>query len=424
MSISRPLLIALVGAILLGASFFAVQNLRATGSSDPAPSPAPAEPAKATTQLTPQQQLEAAFTNDDLKSASFEGELSFSSLGQNNVIETSGAFEDRGPKKMPVVDIRVKVDAQSANLDIEGGFGTTGEKAWFTRGGSAYAVPQAAWSKVVEAREDGPAQSSPELNLEPGNWLRKVSAEDGGEIDGIETAHLTAHVDAAAAIAEIGHAMNDAGGLATSPLPNAEERLRGLMSDAELEVWVGKDEIIRRLTLGLSGRGDAKRPVDMDLRVEFSGVNEPQDVSAPSNVKDTLPGGQFGQFARGFVVGVGGTFGVDAGELGIAVPNTNAHLKAARAVAQHRMVVVFFGDPQATDDRAVASAVRALDRDTRDVVVLSDHVGSVDKYGSMVEDLGISQTPAVVLIDRSGQARLIEGYVDSETLLQAVADAR
>ena len=57
-------------------------------------------------------------------------------------------------------------------------------------------------------------------------------------------------------------------------------------------------------------------------------------------------------------------------------------------------------------------------------MVLTDHVGNVDEYGSMVEDLGVNQTPAVVVIDSRGSARLIEGYVDSKSLVQVVADAR
>jgi thioredoxin-related protein len=69
-------------------------------------------------------------------------------------------------------------------------------------------------------------------------------------------------------------------------------------------------------------------------------------------------------------------------------------------------------------------SVRALKRETKNVVVLTDHVGNVDEYGSMVEDLGVNQTPAVVVIDSRGSARLIEGYVDSKSLVQVVADAR
>src|SRR5262245_57158957 len=138
MAVSRPFLLALIGVVLLGATFFAVQNARNASSGDPAPTQAQPQAADSAPQLTPKQQLEAAFSNEDLKSASFEGELSFSSQGEKNGVEASGSFEDRGPKEMPVLDLQVRVDVESAGFKLDGGFVTTGDKAWFTRGDTAY----------------------------------------------------------------------------------------------------------------------------------------------------------------------------------------------------------------------------------------------------------------------------------------------
>jgi hypothetical protein len=407
-----------------------VQNARNASSGDSAPTQAQsAQPqaAESAPQLTPKQQLEAAFGNDDLESASFEGELSFRSQGEKNAIAASGSFEDRGPKEMPVLDIRVRVDAESAGLELDGGFVSTGDKAWFMRGDSAYAVPQDPWDKIVEARESGQStpssqQTTPELSLEPGDWLRKVSAEEGGQVDGVQTTHISADVDAAAAAADLVKEMQGAGQLPFKLPAGVKERAAKTLGDAQLDVWVGKDEIVRRLSFQLDGKGDGGRPVQMDLRFELSDVNEPQDVSAPSKSVQRLPDGQYGMFARGLLVGLGGSAGVEASAL--AVPTTNAHVKAERAVAQGRKVVIFFENPRGLDDQAVDASVRALRRETKNVVVLPDHVGNVDEYGSMVEDLGVNQTPAVVVIDRRGSARLIEGYVDSQSLVQVVADAR
>ena len=80
---------------------------------------------------------------------------------------------------MPDVDIDVRLDVARAGLKLDGGFVTTGDKAWFTRGDTAYAVPQDPWDKIVEARESGTtgagaAPATPELKLEPGDWLRNV----------------------------------------------------------------------------------------------------------------------------------------------------------------------------------------------------------------------------------------------------------
>ena len=317
MAVSRPFLLGLIGVVLLGATFFAVQNARNASSGDSAPTQAaqPAQPqaADSAPQLTPKQQLEAAFKNDDLESASFDAELSFSSQGEKNAIEASGSFEDRGPKEMPVVDIQVRVDVESAGVKLDGGFVTTGDKAWFTRGDTAYAVPQDPWDKIVEARESGQsaqsaAQATPQLNLEPGDWLRKVDAEEGGQVDGVQTTHISADVDAAAAAADLVKEMEGAGQLPFNVPAGIEERAAKTLGDAQLDVWVGKDEIVRRLSFQLDGKAGGGRAVQMDLRFEFSDVNEPQDVSAPSKSVNRLPDGQYGVFASGFLVGLGGAF--------------------------------------------------------------------------------------------------------------------
>ena len=89
----------------------------------------------------------------------------------------------------------------------------------------------------------------------------------------------------------------------------------------------------------------------------------------------------------------------------------------------HRRALLFFRQDQGLDDRATAEAVRALDRRTN-LLVLSDDVRNADRYGKLVEDLGVTRAPSIVLVDRQGKARLIEGYVDSQSLLQAASDAR
>ena len=63
------------------------------------------------------------------------------------------------------------------------------------------------------------------------------------------------------------------------------------------------------------------------------------------------------------------------------------------------------------------------DRQTK-ALVLSDDVRNAKRYGKLVEDLGVTQAPAIVIVDRGGKARLIEGFVDAESLVQDVADAR
>jgi hypothetical protein len=424
MAISRPFLLALLGVALLGATVFAVTNAR-NQSADKAAAPVKpdAQPAQATQSSPtagPSQVLSSAFTPNALDSASFDAKLSFSMRGKTNSLRTTGAFESTGAKTMPHANVQVSVKVPG--FDGKGGFVTTGERAWFTRGNVAYAVPQEAWSKIVKARKQGtaPTKKAPELNVNPSSWLQNVKSEGTEQMDGVEVTHVSADVNSAAAISDIFKSLDNTGRIPAG----AQKQLARVVDNGHIEAWVGNDKILRRATLEMSGKGNAGRRVDVNLDLRLSQVNEPQQISAPSKVKKGLPGGTFGQFATGFVGGLGSTVGVTPGDLKLGVPQTNAHVKAERAVADHKKVVIFFHSPRALDDKAVADSVRLLDRKTKNVVVLSDDVRNVENYEKLLENLGVSQAPAIVVIGRSGKAELVEGFIDGPSLVQVVADAR
>jgi hypothetical protein len=424
MAISRPFLLALVGLALLGATVFAVNNARNSGGDSAAPA------AKAADQATPapepsapagpRQLLSAALTTNELHSASFKGELAVASNGDKNSVRASGAFESTGTKEMPKAAVQVSVDMPG--LDGRGGFVTTGDRAWFMRGSVGYAVPQEAWSKIVEGREKGaaPTADAAKLDVNPSAWLENVKSEGTEQVDGVEVTHVSADVNSARAIADVAKAMDSAGQIPA----NAESLLSKAVDKGHIDVWVGSDKVLRRVSLELSGKAAGGRSVDMNLDVELSQVNKPQQIERPAKVRNGLPGGVFGQLATGFVGGLGNTVGVTPEDLRLGVPVTNSHVKAERAVADNKKVVIFFKNPRALDDQAVAESVRSLDRRTKNVVVLSDDVRNSGRYGSLLEDLQVSQAPAIVVIGRSGKADLIEGYVDADSLVQVVADAR
>jgi hypothetical protein len=98
-------------------------------------------------------------------------------------------------------------------------------------------------------------------------------------------------------------------------------------------------------------------------------------------------------------------------------------LAVQRALNARRTVVIFFRGSGSADDRATARAGAGL-RGTRGVTVVSDRIGRLGRYRAVVGDLGISQAPAVVIVDRGRTARVVQGYVDPATLAQDVADTR
>ena len=97
----------------------------------------------------------------------------------------------------------------------------------------------------------------------------------------------------------------------------------------------------------------------------------------------------------------------------------------ARALNRDKVVVLFFYEPAASDDQATRAAVRAVRSASarRAVALFQDVVARISDYRRVVGSLGISQSPAMVVIDRKRKAELLQGYLDSGTIRQTVRDA-
>jgi hypothetical protein len=98
----------------------------------------------------------------------------------------------------------------------------------------------------------------------------------------------------------------------------------------------------------------------------------------------------------------------------------------ARALNANKVVVLFFYTPVASDDQATKAAIRAV-REAGGgggrVALFQDFVARISRYRRVTGSVGISQTPAMVVIDRNRKAELLQGYLDSGTIRQTVRDA-
>jgi hypothetical protein len=99
----------------------------------------------------------------------------------------------------------------------------------------------------------------------------------------------------------------------------------------------------------------------------------------------------------------------------------------AHALNQGKIVVLFFYEPAASDDQATRAAVAAVRAGAGvaagRVRLFQDNVSRISSYRRVVGSLGISQSPALVVIDRNRKAQLLQGFLDSGTIKQTVRDA-
>lgn len=94
----------------------------------------------------------------------------------------------------------------------------------------------------------------------------------------------------------------------------------------------------------------------------------------------------------------------------------------ARALADKRTIVLYLRQGGA-DDALVGAAVDAV-RGMRGVSVFSAPIQRLGRYSAVIGGLGLAQAPAVAIVGRNRQARVVEGFVDPATLRQLVLDVR
>jgi hypothetical protein len=297
----------------------------------------------------------------------------------------------------------------------------------------------------TQIREQYAGASQPKLSVfgfDVGGWLTDPKVVGTETMDGVEVTHVEAALDPGRFVDGIVQLSAQGSNIPEGQFLKSADQNRAAIERAlgkpDVDVYVGEDRILRRLSVAADLKLGKGRGGEVLLDVRLSDVNQPQRIEAPKTLgKDSLQSA----FDRSDALNASGVLSIGAlaiqqpglagaqadnfpfGELTGGGVLTRNPERAARAVKAGNKVVIFFHTPKGLDDRAMDKVVRELGRRS-EALVLTDHVDAVDRYGQMVEDLGVSQTPSVVLIDRTGQARLIEGYVDTDTLAQAVADAR
>ncbi|HEY6780491.1 MAG TPA: hypothetical protein VI111_06010 [Thermoleophilaceae bacterium] len=394
-----------------------MQSTRSSATSDSTPAATAQTPAGATSApaqakaaaLSPDAALRSAFSLGEIKSAKFEGSFSISAKGdQQGKAEVSGRFQRGGPDDLPKLDVQIHSDGFGSKFDV--GFVSTGDKAYIVSDDTGYQLPDAAWSQAAQARatQTGAAATPALPSFDPTHWVKSAKVEGSEQLDGVETQHVSATLDTAAALRELGQ-------LGTGADLDAQAAKQ--IDRAELDVWVGSDDkLLRRVDVALAGQG-----VEMNFQARLSEVNDPQTIDAPDKVSDALPANVLGGATSAFSSGL--SFATGADPQSIELPTNNNPQRLARAVKDHRKALILFKQPRGLDDQATAEAVRAADRQTK-ALVLSDDVRNTKRYGKLVEDVGVTQAPAIVIVDRDGKAHLIEGYVDAGTLVQELSDAR
>lgn len=298
--------------------------------------------------VDPQTVLDETFDNDESVSS---GDLSLS-LGGSAEGDQGGSFEASlsgpfqgdpdDPTAIPQLDWTGSLTAEGAgqSVNFEGGITVTEDNAYVEYAGDAYELGAQTFGEFKKLAEQASAQQSEteglsfseaftqgcEQSLQAqggdtsvcqidfGSWLTEDPTSEGTEdIEGTETEHISGSLNVEAMLqdlVELGTAVPEASA-AGVPTEEQVQQIADAVSEASFDVYSGVDDRVLRgldfnLVIDPSAIPEASAAgvdsIDANFSMRLAGVNEEQEISAPSDAQpiDELLG----------------QFGVDPGSLG------------------------------------------------------------------------------------------------------------
>ena len=290
--------------------------------------------------VDPQTVIDDTFSNDETVSS---GDLSLSISGsaegdQGGSFDASlsGPFQGDpdNPASIPQLDWTGALDFEAAgtSMSFEGALTVTEDNAFVEYGGTVYEVGTETFTQFKELAESAAAQQTESTegqsfgelftqgcetqlqaqgatdtsvcDIDFASWLGELENEGTEDIEGTDAVHISGEVDVEQMISDLvglGTAVPDAG---AAPTEEQLQQITDAVSEASFDLYSGTDDDILRgldftVAIDPSAIPDADaagiESVDVGFEMRLGGVNEDQEISAPSDaqpIEDLL--GQFG----------------------------------------------------------------------------------------------------------------------------------
>ncbi len=198
--------------------------------------------------------------------------------------------------------------AEGEDIDFEGGLTLLSDRAFVNYEGTEYEVDPTTFGFVKSAFEEAQNQGS-EGNpadvtacqeaaegLDVDSFVDNLTSDGSADVDGTDTTKVSGDLNTGGAVDAIIELAEDpacssqleaAGPLPIDELEEAKGELTSAIQKAHVEVYVGDDEIIRKVAaeLAIEPEGTSGEKVELDFELTLSNVNEEQEISAPANAK-------------------------------------------------------------------------------------------------------------------------------------------
>ena len=260
----------------------------------------------------PQQVLDSA-TFEGVESGDFDLSLQIDSKGRQGGsldLSVSGRAQAEGVE----ATAKVTGTVQGKPVDFEGGLTLLAKRGFVNYQGTEYEIEPGNYSFAKPLffpalSEKGGAELTAcrraAAGIERGDLVDNLTSAGSAEVAGVETTKLSGELDVPAAVeALIGLAEDPGCGVqfeALSPFPRYKVRRLGdelseSAEKAQVDVYVGDDDIVRKVSGEFTGNpGAGRAPVTVDFELTLSDVNGNQKIEIPSGAKPiTVLFGQLG----------------------------------------------------------------------------------------------------------------------------------
>lgn len=225
-------------------------------------------------------------------------------------VSLSGPFKSEGKGQLPQLDMTAKANGSvgDEDVDFDGGLVLLSNKAYVNYEGTEYEVDPTTFSFVKSNLQGGGGGQSDEATacqdavgeLNVADFVENLSEDGSADVGGTSTTKVSGDLNIGGAIdllVDLGEDPACSAQLkAAGPIPSAAEleeakdEVQSALKDAHVDLYVGDDHIVRRISAQLtiepqdSGDGGAET-VELDVDLTLTEVNEDQTISAPSGAK-------------------------------------------------------------------------------------------------------------------------------------------
>jgi hypothetical protein len=233
--------------------------------------------------------------------------------GEVNV-SLSGPFQGEGAGELPQLDMNAeaKGSINGKEVDFEGGLVLLPDTAYVNYEGTEYEVDPTTFafveSTLNQAQREGGAKNGSAGaaacqeefgKLKVVDFLEGGANEGSADVGGTTTTKVSGALDVSGAIDAVLEVVESQACrtqlAAAGPLPSkaeveeAKEKVTSSLKSAHVDVYVGDDDIVRRIAAQLKiepkNGGKGPKSVELEFDLQLTGVNEEQTISAPEGAK-------------------------------------------------------------------------------------------------------------------------------------------